>query len=170
MPQPTPSYTHTQSGWWLLVALGFGAAGLLAAIAIVNGGHRPTGGPPAIFALGVALAILLITAAFFSTLNVRVDSDTVSWRFGPGLLRFSLPLSEVTAVVPSRTPFWAGIGIHWIFTGWVYNVSGRDAVEITKRDGGKLWIGTDEPLVLAAAIEHARPGRGPGAASPPAQH
>jgi hypothetical protein len=165
MTEPAPSYAHTQSGWWLFVALGFGAAGLLAAIAIVNNGHRPAGGPPAIFVLGVALAILLITAAFFSTLHVRVSGETLSWRFGPGLLRFSIPLAEITSVAPARTPFWAGIGIHWIFTGWVYNVSGRDAVEITKRDGGKVWIGTDEPLALAAAIERARSG--PRAANAP---
>ena len=149
-------YSHTQSGWWLLVALGFGAAGLLAAIAIVTGGRVPRDGPPVIFILGVTLAILLITAAFFSTLNVRVSGEAVAWRFGPGLLRFSVPLTEITSVAPARTPLLAGIGIHWVFTGWVYNVSGRDAVEITKRDGSKVWIGTDEPAVLATAIERAR--------------
>lgn len=172
MPDSAPSYSHTQSGWWLFVALGFGAAGLLAAIAVINDGHRPAGGAPAIFILGVALAILLITAAFFSTLNVRVGSDMLTWRFGPGLLHFSLPLAEVASVAPARTPFWAGIGIHWIFTGWVYNVSGRDAVEITKRDGGRVWIGTDEPLALAAAIDRARNLSASATAAPrvPGQH
>jgi hypothetical protein len=149
-------YSHTQSGWWLYIALGFGAAGLFAAIAIVTGGRIPREGPPVIFILGVTLAILLLTAAFFSTLTVEVSATTLLWRFGPGLIRFSLPLGEITAVAPARTPLWAGIGIHWIFTGWVYNVSGRDAVEITKRDGSKVWIGTDEPLLLATAIERAR--------------
>lgn len=160
MGPPQSSYSHTQSGWWLYVALGFGAAGLLAAIALVNQGHRPTGGPPLIFMLGVALAILLITAACFSTLTVNVSTTTLAWRFGPGLIRFSLPLTEIASVAPGRTPLWAGIGIHWIFTGWVYNVSGRGAVEITKRDGGKVWLGTDEPTELAAAIDRARASAG----------
>ena len=151
-------YSHTQSGGWLYVALGFAAAGLLAAIAIVNGGHRPVNGPPVTFILGVALAILLITAACFSTLTVEVCAATLRWRFGPGLVRFSLPLGEITSVVAARTPLWAGIGIHWVVTGWVYNVSGRDAVQITKRDGSRVWIGTDEPAVLAREIEDARAG------------
>lgn len=149
-------YSHTQSGWWLYVALGFALAGLLAAIAIVSDGHRPASGPPVIFILGVGLAILLITAACFSTLTVEVSATALLWRFGPGLIRFSIPLGEITSVAPARTPLWAGIGIHWIFTGWVYNVSGRDAVEVTKRDGSRVWVGTDEPMLLAAAIERAR--------------
>ena len=116
-----------------------------------------------IFVLGVALAILLITAACFSTLTVSVSATTLSWRFGFGFIHFSLPLAEITSVVAARTPLWAGIGIHWMFSGWVYNVSGRGAVEITKRDGGKVWIGTDEAAVLAATIERARTSAGAAA-------
>ena len=167
-PREVVQYSHTQSGWWVYVALGFGAAGLLAAIAIVNHGHPPASGPPMIFVLGVALAILLVTAACFSTLTVSVSATTLTWRFGPGFIRFSLPLAEIASVVPGRTPLWAGIGIHWIVSGWVYNVSGRDAVEILKRDGGKIWLGTDEPAALASAIEsaHARGAVSPDTTSP----
>lgn len=153
-------YSHTQSGWWALGALGVGGAGLLAAIVIVSDRRSAAASAaPTIFILGVALAILLLTAGLFSTLNVRVTSDELLWRFGPGALRFRLPLSEIATVLPARTPLWAGIGIHWIGSGWVYNVSGRDAVEITRRDGKKVWIGTGEPAVLATAIESARGGR-----------
>ena len=156
----TVRYSQTQSGWWTLGALGVGGAGLLAAIVIVSDRRSASAnGPPTIFILGVALAILLLTAALFSTLNVRVTSDELLWRFGPGALRFHLPLSEIATVVPARTPLWAGIGIHWVGSGWVYNVSGRDAVEITRRDGKKVWIGTGEPAVLTAAIESARGAR-----------
>ena len=84
--------------------------------------------------------------------------------FGILVLSFLLGMRHATdadhVVAVTRTPLWAGIGIHWIFTGWVYNVSGRDAVELAKRDGSKVWIGSDEPARLAAAIESARTASG----------
>ena len=36
--------------------------------------------------------------------------------------------------------------------GWLYNVSGLDAVAITLRDGRKFALGTDDPEGLVTAI------------------
>ena len=36
--------------------------------------------------------------------------------------------------------------------GWMYNVSGLDAVEIELKGGGRFRIGTDEPDELVRAI------------------
>ena len=151
-------YSHTQVGWWLIATLGIVA---LAIVAIFSGVGLDSQSLPAAQARVIGWAVvvtLLITAALLTSLTVRVTSDRVTWHFGPGVVHFSLPLAEVTDVAVTRTPLWAGIGIHWIFTGWVYNVSGRDAVALTKRDGTRVWIGTDEPELLAAAIESARAG------------
>jgi hypothetical protein len=149
-------YSRTQVGWWLLVTLGTVTALSLALFAGVSVGRQSLPPGDARIIAGVVLVVLVITAVVFSTLNVRIAGDTLAWRFGPGLVRFSLPLAQIASVAPGRSSWLAGIGIHWVGSGWVYNVSGRDAVEITKRDGGKLWIGTPEPAVLAAAIEQAR--------------
>ena len=153
-------YSHTQVGWWLFVALGAAVLGLAAMLFGIRGGSRALPAPETGIIFGTVLIVLVITAALLTTLTVRVTSDRVDWRFGPGVVHFSLPLAEITGVAVTRTPLWAGIGIHWIFTGWVYNVSGRGAVELTKRDGSKVWIGSDEPVRLAAAIEGARTARG----------
>jgi hypothetical protein len=162
-----PSYSHTQVGWWLIVTLGIVCLAILAIFSGVEPGRQSL--PPAdARIIGWAVFVtLVITAALLTTLTVRVTSDAVAWRFGPGVIRFSLPLAEITGIAVTRTPLWAGIGIHWIFTGWVYNVSGRDAVELTKRDGSKLWIGTDEPDLLAVAIERARAAAHPAPAAAP---
>lgn len=169
MPRPAPSYSHTQVGWWLIVTLGVVA---LAMVAIFNGVGLDSQSLPPTSARIIGWAVVLtlvMTSALLTSLTVRVTSDRVCWHFGPGVLRFSLPLAEITSVAATRTPLWAGIGIHWIFTGWVYNVSGRDAVQLMKRDGSKVWIGTDEPDALAAAIEGARAASGPVAAASPAK-
>ena len=149
-------YSHTQVGWWLIVALGGGILALVAMFIGIRAGSRALPAPETAIIFGAVLVVLAITAALLTSLTVHISRDTVAWRFGPGVVRFSLPLSEITSVAAARTPLWAGIGIHWISTGWVYNVSGRDAVVLTKRDGSKVWIGTDEPGALAAAIESAR--------------
>jgi len=152
----SPSYSHTQVGWWLIVILGVVCLAILAIFSGIDIGRQSLPPTDARIIGWVVFATLVITGALLTSLTVHVTSDRVDWRFGPGVVRFSLPLAEITNVTTARTPLWAGIGIHWIFSGWVYNVSGRDAVELTKRDGSKVWIGTDEPVALAAAIERAR--------------
>ena len=153
---PTPHYSHTQVGWWLIITLGIVCLALAAMFGAAGIGREPLPRMEGRIIFGAVFVTLVITAALLTSLTVRVTSDTVSWRFGPGVIHFSVPVAAITSVAATRTPLWAGIGIHWIFTGWVYNVSGRDAVELTKRDGSKVWIGTDEPELLAAAIERAR--------------
>ncbi len=154
-------YSHTQVGWWLLITLGVVALAILvmfSGVAFGGSSFTQTGAR----VVGVAVFVVLaVTCVLLTTLTVEVTSDRVAWRFGPGVIRFSLPLAEITSVAATRTPLWAGFGIHWIFTGWVYNVSGRDSVVLTKRDGSKAWIGTDEPEALAAAIERARAANAP---------
>jgi hypothetical protein len=167
MQRVPPSYSHTQIGWWLLVALGVGILALAAMFIGIRSGSRALAAPEMEIIFGTVLVVLAITAALLTSLTVQVTSDAVAWRFGPGVVRFALPLAEITNVAPARTPLWAGIGIHWIFTGWVYNVSGRDAVELTKRDGTRVWLGTDEVQALAAAIESARGAAASFAAASP---
>ena len=154
-----PHYARTQVGWWLLAIL---VVALLLVVAplVLIGRDNPRAPAQSLRAILVVVpAIVLGSAAMFSTLRVEVDHEILRWRFGPGLVRFSLPLTEIASVVPARTSLLAGLGIHWIGSGWVYNVSGRDAVEITRRDGKKVWLGTPEPAALVAAIGRARSGR-----------
>lgn len=35
---------------------------------------------------------------------------------------------------------------------WLFNVSGRDAIEVTFDSGRKVWVGTDDPDGLAAIL------------------
>jgi hypothetical protein len=37
----------------------------------------------------------------------------------------------------------------------LYSVSGLDAVEVTRKDGGRFRLGTDQPERLARALESA---------------
>ena len=102
-------------------------------------------------AMWIPLLILLATAWLFHSLTIEIADRELCWRFGPGLIQKSVSLNEIVSAEPVRTgPSW---GIHWSpRTGWLYNVSGFDAVLVTLRGGKKLAVGTDEPEALSTAI------------------
>lgn len=81
-----------------------------------------------------------------------------SFRYDRTLLsdvRRSFELAEIKTVRTVRNRWIHGWGIHWIWRGWLYNVSRFDAVEIDLASGSSHRIGTDEPQELAEAIRKA---------------
>jgi hypothetical protein len=148
-------YSHTQIGWGMLAIMGIALLTVLVVSGtVLRAAARPR---PELNVVAVFSILLAVTAIVFSTLNVRVTRDTLVWRFGPGLLSWRIPLAEIATAAPTRLSIWAGLGIHWIGRGWVYNVSGRDAVEIVRVDGRVTFIGTDDAAGLAAALDPRRP-------------
>lgn len=135
-------YAHTQFGFAMVVALG-------AAIALlVYLNETPARGPGLLFAEVVVLACL----GLFHSLTVVVDDQTVAIRFGIGVIRRRFPLAQITAVRAVSNPWFYGWGIRWIRGGWLFNVSGFDAVEIRMADGRLFRIGTDDPERLRREI------------------
>jgi hypothetical protein len=98
------------------------------------------------------LPIFAICGWLFYSLSIEVTDKELHWRFGPGLIRRNVPLSEIAAAQPVRTNVIEGWGIHCSRFGWLYNVSGFDAVAITLRNGKQFALGTDEPQKLADAL------------------
>jgi len=135
-------YRHTQVGWVLLAALAAGA-GVVAFAAGKTGWST---------AATSVLALLLVVAALFCTLTVRITGAEIECRFGPGLIRKRIPLAAVRAARQVRTEWYQGWGIRLTSGGWIFNVSGLDAVEVELADGNRIRVGTDEPDALAAAI------------------
>jgi hypothetical protein len=135
------SYKHTQRGTLILVTM-LGLAALFIGL-----GLTITAGKP----LWVSVPILLVCAWLFHSLTIEITDRELRWCFGPGLIRKSIPLAEIVSAEPVRTgPSW---GIHWSpRTGWLYNVSGFDAVAVTLRSGKKFTLGTDEPQALVVRL------------------
>lgn len=107
----------------------------------------------------VILAVLVLSLLLFSVLSVKVDSGEVSLRFGVGIIRKRFPLSEIKSHSVVRNPWYYGWGVRRIPIGWLYNVSGLDAVELAMTDGRKFRIGTDDPSGLDAAVRAALSNR-----------
>ncbi|MCH2147953.1 MAG: hypothetical protein MK095_00785 [Phycisphaerales bacterium] len=99
--------------------------------------------------------LLFVILLLFHSLNVRIDDDAMHLRFGVGLLRKSIPLETIDSCRTIRNSWIYGFGIRYVFDGWMWNVSGLDAVQLTFADGKHFRIGTDEPKELESAINEA---------------
>lgn len=91
----------------------------------------------------------------FHPFTVIVDEVQVHVRFGPGIIKRSFDLGHVSGCRVVRNKWWYGLGIKKIPGGWLYNIVGLDAVELSLPEGRIVRIGSDEPKALAAAIENA---------------
>ena len=140
-------YRHTQVGWIIIAAV---AAGVAITVAVILSTHDAN-------PVAMAVLVLLIAAlVLFYSLRVEIRDDVLTCRFGPGLIRRSIPLSAINEARAVRNPWYAGWGIRWMpGRYWLWNVSGLRAVELVLRDGSRFRIGSDEPETLLAAIESA---------------
>lgn len=136
-------YKRTQIGYLMLAFIAIGIL-LVLNYFYLSGNTNPF--------LLIILAALAVSLLLFSILTVKVDGEEVSVRFGVGLIRKRFPLSEIESHSAVRNPWYYGWGLRRTPIGWLYNVSGLEAVEITLKDGRKIRIGTDDPTGLDAAI------------------
>jgi hypothetical protein len=136
-------YEHTQIGHVIIWSL-------LAIILIASGGligspfHRQ---PPVLVSI-----ILLVCLVLFYRLRITIEAETLRASFGPGIIRKRVRLAGIVGCEPVRIRWWYGWGIHLTPYGWLYNVSGFDAVAITLPDGRKFALGTDDPRGLNTAV------------------
>jgi hypothetical protein len=135
-------YEHTQFGhviiWSLLPIILIVGTGFM--------GHRES---PIIVSI-----CLLVCLVLFYKLRIAIDDETLSASFGVGIIRKRTRLAEIVGCEPIRIRWWYGWGIHLTPCGWLYNVSGFDAVAITLRNGRKIALGTDDPHGLVDAIRN----------------
>ena len=147
---PTIYYHHTQPAHAVRVLTAIAIASCVAVILFAPKVREPGWYPDAIL-WGVGATMALAVALFWS-MTVRVTGEALEFWFGPGLIRKRVPLSEIATVEEARTTIWNGWGIHWTTRGWLYNVSGFNAVRVELKTGKALLVGTDEPRALADAL------------------
>jgi hypothetical protein len=103
----------------------------------------------------IVVIILLVALLLFYKLRITIEDQTLCAVFGIGTIRKNVPLAEIVGCQPIRIRWWYGWGIHLTPYGWLYNISGFDAVAITLRDGRKFALGGDDPHGLTEAIRAA---------------
>ena len=136
-------YKHTQIGWALLSFL----VPVTVLVSILIFSVQIT----AYFIFVILLCLFFILS--FITLTVKIDNECIRFCFGIGIIRFKIGFDKIESCQQVKNPWYYFWAIKKIPNGWLFSVSGYDAVEITKKDG-KIWrIGTDEPEKLLEIIQ-----------------
>lgn len=136
-------YRSTQFGFAIVATVG-AALLLVAAIGVQTGWH-----PVSAVVLVVLTGVLLL----FWSLTIEVDQMQLRCFFGPGLIRRDIPLHEIVSARAVRNRWYYGWGIRLTPHGWMFNVSGLEAVELGLASGRRFRIGTDRPGEVVAALE-----------------
>ncbi len=145
-------YDHTQPGTLIRWLIG----GPLLAMAAIATALLAAGSPPEeTIWLGVPTVIIAIVLPLFHSLTVCVSQNEIALSFGVGLIGKRFTIADVQSASTVCNHWYYGWGIRKIGGGWLFNVSGFDAVEIQLTNGRRYRIGTDQPLELLAAIESA---------------
>lgn len=146
------SYDHIQQGrlHWLLLTI----AVIEVAAVWLLWGESEEGALATRLLLGGMSVVMLMLAVCFKHLRVRHDGQELQVSFGPvPLLRRSVRYADMTEARPGRSSFLEGWGIHLAKGGgWIWNIWGRDCVEITLRSG-RLKLGTDDVDGLMAHLQ-----------------
>jgi len=145
-------YEHRQVGW-LTVILLFAIAACICVAAAISAPSERT--------LSYSLVpVLLVVAALFSTLTVRVTDKRMMWFFGVSGIGRSVALGEIASIRAIKTSILEGWGIHLTWHGWLWNVAGFNAVQIVMRSGTRFAVGTPEPQAVIDAVQSAGGARG----------
>jgi len=108
---------------------------------------------PAARAVAPFIAVFfMIVMALFVSLTIEVSHEWVECRFGIDWIRRRIRLADIANVQVVRNRWWYGWGIRITPHGWLWNVSGLDAVELTFENGREFRLGTDEPEKLQEAL------------------
>ncbi|MFH1639894.1 MAG: hypothetical protein ABIB93_06280 [Chloroflexota bacterium] len=139
-------YERTQVGYVIMVAL---AAGLLLVVRLmITNGFKPV-------TLGVSI-LLVGSLIVFSSLKVIIWDDVLEIQFGPGPIRKKFPLSEIVSCQTVKIPWYYGWGVRLTPRGWLYRVSGFQAVEVLMKTGKRYLIGSDAPGEIEEAIQRTK--------------
>ncbi len=137
-------YKHTQMGTFVVALLGAAIffVGYFSGAADVN--------RVGVFILS---AILFCSIVLFFKLTVVGNKDFVEIKFGIGLIKKKFHFKEIKDCKVVKNKWWYGYGIRKSPRGWLFNISGLDAVELSMKNEKVYRIGTNEPQKLSEFIK-----------------
>lgn len=142
------NYREFQFGWILFVFVLFTQA-IITFLFAGEIGTRPIGLQSFIVS-NLLFATLVI---LFYGMRIKMDDAHLVVSFGVGLIRKKVDLRRVKSLEIVKSPWYYGWGIRLIPGGWLYNISGCDAVELKLNDTKRvIRIGTKNPKRLVEEI------------------
>jgi hypothetical protein len=107
---------------------------------------------PALILIFVIITFIICLLIFYK-LTIDIDDTHLAFRLGIGMVKKKYALKDIAECRPVKNNVLYGIGIRVTADGWLYNVSGLYAIELTfKNKKSKVRIGTDKPEELSQTI------------------
>ena len=98
--------------------------------------------------------LFLLCLACFNKITITITKTTLTFSMGIGLIKKTYPLSEIKSCTPIKNNIINGWGIRRILGGWLYNVSGFQAIELRFKNENKIIrIGTDKPNEVVEEVK-----------------
>lgn len=132
-----PLYFHTQTG--TILKWVFGIILLVSIASALISGKKDI----RIILLFVAPLLLGVLSVFWS-MTIEVTNTHLTHSFNFDFWNRSYPLSSIKSVSKGQSSWYNGYGIHYVGSGWLYNVSGTDIIIVDFKDGTQIWLGTDD--------------------------
>jgi len=150
------SYKHTQIGYLMLFVLSFLVV-FFVWLQITARAEPSSYDSGANFAITAIMALIIFVIASFVKLSVSIDANYLRIKFGYGVFRKKIAVSDIESTAQVKNHWYFGWGIRlWFWPKmWIFNISGFDAVELRMKNGMIYRIGTDEPVKLELAIRQA---------------
>jgi hypothetical protein len=98
--------------------------------------------------------LFLLCLACFNKITITITKTTLSFSMGMGLIKKTYPISDIQSCTPIKNNIINGWGIRRILGGWLYNVSGFQAIELRFKNENKIIrIGTDKPNEVVEEVK-----------------
>lgn len=107
------------------------------------------------YAYAINFVIFLIMINFCS-MTITVDKQRIAWSFLLKVPSKSILLKDIASVSVVKNSWWNGWGVRKISKGWLYNVSGFDAIEIVETSGKVTRLGSTDVKNLAKKLDKVR--------------
>jgi cell division protein FtsW (lipid II flippase) len=135
-------YRHTQIGYTVLGIF----AGVIVVLLIIGAAVNAW-----LYMLFVCVLVLLV-GIMFGTLTIEITPEQMRSWFSLGWPQRTVNRADIASVEVITYPRWYGYGIRITPHGWMHNVSGRQAVKVTLKNGKTMLFGSDEPEQVVAAL------------------
>jgi len=111
--------------------------------------------PMPLFILLIFILLFFIILLLFYKLSVTVNKQEIVVSFGIGLIRKKVKLENIKSVKKVKNKWYNGYGIRYIRNGWLYNIQGFSAIELSFKDRNSVFrIGTKDNSRLLTEINN----------------
>jgi hypothetical protein len=127
-------FKEFQVGWLILIVMiSVQATNSYFYFTNIGGQSLSTNG----FIAASILSILMLS--LFYGLSTKVTSESITLSFGIGVIKKKIVIHRIESVEKIKSPWYYGHGIRFIPNGRLYNISGREGIEL-KFKGNKRVI------------------------------